>query len=96
MENFVSSLSSHSFLYEEDGNLFSFGENNGGQLGFEGKTSVLKPKFLMKDENIKRIVCGYNFTMIEKLNGDLFSFGDNKCNKKKSFIKKNFSIYYIF
>lgn len=87
MENFGSSLSSHSFLYEEDGSLYSFGENMDGQLGFEGKTSVLKPKFLMKDENIKRIVCGYNFTMIEKLNGDLFSFGNNMCKKNFNNVK---------
>jgi hypothetical protein len=75
--NFSCSLSSHSFLYHQNGELYSFGENNGYQLGFEEKKSILSPKLLMKDDQIKRISCGYNFTFIQKMNNDLLTFGVN-------------------
>ena len=34
----------------------------------------------MKDKGIRQIVCQSNHTFILKNNGELFIFGDNKCD----------------
>ena len=59
----------------EDGQLLGFGYAN--SLGMKPEhfgSAVLQPSFLMKDNTIKTISCGSDFTLIQKMSGEIFHF----------------------
>ena len=48
---------------------------NSGQLGNGNKEQVKKPKLLMKDDSIEKVVGGLNHSLLFKKNGELYTFG---------------------
>ena len=59
----------------EDGQLLGFGEARGlGMKASFSGDSVTQPSLLMKDNTIKTISCGLNFTLVQTMNGQLFHF----------------------
>ena len=70
----------HSAILLEDGQLLGFGHAEGLGMGthFSSKVSTLKPSLLMKDNTIKTISCGDNFTLVQTMNGEVFHFGGKK------------------
>jgi alpha-tubulin suppressor-like RCC1 family protein len=73
----IATGSYHSFIITADGTAYGFGRNNFGQLGdgtYNDKwvaTPSLENKFVMK------MSLGQDFSIMLKLNGSIFSFGDN-------------------
>jgi len=76
-------------------NLYSFGRNDEGQLGFSlvyskytkvnGKKILPKPTkidfFSEKNITIKNVICGSNFTFVLDVYDLPYSFGDNSCGQ---------------
>ena len=67
----------------EEGNLiFSWGNNNYSQCGFNNKINYIdKPKIIIKNIFIKEISLGNNHSMILTNNGEVILFGDNQFNQ---------------
>ncbi len=71
-------------LITKNNELYSFGENNFGQLGNGSKTECcLKPVRILKEKNVKTVAlakCGYhsNHSMVLTLDGELYGFGKNE------------------
>ena len=58
-------MSQHTLIY--NGNeLFSFGNNEDGQLGLGDDNNRNVPTLLMTDKTIREIVCGWYHTLILK------------------------------
>eukprot|EP01091_Cochliopodium_minus_P011463 TRINITY_DN3252_c0_g2_i6.p2 TRINITY_DN3252_c0_g2~~TRINITY_DN3252_c0_g2_i6.p2 ORF type:complete len:132 (+),score=29.89 TRINITY_DN3252_c0_g2_i6:156-551(+) len=78
----------HTIFYKITGDLMVMGGNIFGQLGLDknGKQRKnliqTKPELIMNDKNIKNVYSGDFFSIIEKYNGDLFSFGINNKGQK--------------
>eukprot|EP01091_Cochliopodium_minus_P010647 TRINITY_DN2864_c0_g1_i1.p1 TRINITY_DN2864_c0_g1~~TRINITY_DN2864_c0_g1_i1.p1 ORF type:complete len:277 (+),score=56.00 TRINITY_DN2864_c0_g1_i1:20-850(+) len=68
--------SKHSFFLKENGDLYSFGCNNDGQLGLKSPKVINKPTKVLK--NIIKVSCGAYHTMALNNEGELFAFGDNR------------------
>ena len=64
------------FIYDSK-KLFAWGYNGYGQFGLGHNENVIKPTFLMKDENILQIACGENHVLILKTNGEIWGCGRN-------------------
>lgn len=65
----------HSLVLDENGHVWSFGENNWGELGFFG--SACGPRQILGLPKIFRIAAGYGFSLLEAEDGNLWSFGRN-------------------
>ena len=69
-------MNDHNFIY--DGNeLFAYGCNDCGQLGLGDFNNRNKPTLIMRDKEIRQIVCGERHTFILKESKELFAFGRN-------------------
>lgn len=70
---------SHTIILKNDGSVWSCGNNDKGQLGL-GDTSDRKT-FTQVTTNInndvKKVICGYNYTIILKTDGSVWSCGQN-------------------
>lgn len=90
--NQISCGDGFTMLLDSSNNLYSFGRNDEGQLGFSldyskyaiinGKKTLLKPskiEFFSAEKNltIKSFVCGSNFTFVLDESNIAYSFGDN-------------------
>ena len=77
---------------EEGSMIFSWGDNNYSQCGFESKNKYINnPKLIFKNISIKQISLGRNHSMILTNNGEVIIFGDNQfnqcCNENKNIIR---------
>lgn len=82
-------------ILDDLNNLYSFGRNDEGQLGFShdfskytivnNKKTFLRPTkidyFTEKNIIIKYLICGGNFTFVIDINNIPYSFGDNSCGQ---------------
>ena len=70
---------SHTAIITEDGNLYSFGSNDYGQLGLGDNTNRDRPILVTVPDGlkVKVVSCGGNYTMIITEDGNLYSFGYN-------------------
>ena len=74
----IHSGENHFLILKNNGEVWVFGSNQNGQLGFSNFFNEIgKPKLLMTDPKIKLICCGLYCTMIYKNNGELIGIGDN-------------------
>lgn len=57
------------------GELFTFGRNDEGQLGLGDRKNRYTPTLVMEDKTIRQIIYGSFDTFILKESGELFAFG---------------------
>jgi alpha-tubulin suppressor-like RCC1 family protein len=81
----ISCGSDHSLALTENGQVFSWGSNQFGQLGIEDMGESKKPILVKVDSNnnqskpIMRIACGSHHSLLLSKSGDIYSFGRNDC-----------------
>ena len=73
----------HTVTISSDGVVYSFGDNNRGQLGFgnECNIDISVPHPILSLPKIKQIACGCNFTVCLDYEGAIWSFGKNYLEK---------------
>lgn len=71
---FVSTGSSHTLVIKTNGELWTFGDNQYGQLGHEGPSTSV-PQLVMTD--VQSVSSGGKHSLVVKTNGELWSFGYN-------------------
>ena len=77
IKNIISG-SNHIVFHKNNGDILVCGSNYKGQLGLGHHTeSVNVPTLLVNDPNIKNIICGDEYTIILRDNGDIIVFGSN-------------------
>ena len=66
-------------LVTVNGNLLTFGDNSYGQIGLDPKLSkyIAYPQLIMRNQEIRQVVCGCDHTIVLKINGDVLTFGSN-------------------
>lgn len=67
----------HIIIYKTNGELWGLGNNNNNQINEYKESYYEKPTFILKDTEIKNIICGPTCTLIYKFNGDLLILGLN-------------------
>jgi hypothetical protein len=70
----------HSLALNENKQVFSWGDNDCGQLGTEEESGFLdEPKLIERTNNlcIDKISCGYKHSLLLTTNGDIYSCGSN-------------------
>ncbi|MBA0587700.1 hypothetical protein Gorai_000823 [Gossypium raimondii] len=72
----------HAALVTKQGEVFSWGEESGGQLGHGVDTDVLHPKLIdaLSNTSIELVACGEYHTCAVTLSGDLYTWGDGMYN----------------
>ncbi|XP_072930881.1 protein RCC2 [Epargyreus clarus] len=72
--------SAHSVLVSEEGEVYTFGRNNCGQLGFGDTTTRNVPEIVpaLKGQNIIHAATGRNHTLFVTDTGAVYACGDNK------------------
>ena len=73
---YVLDMGAFSLFAKSDG-LYGMGANDYNQLGITGSNPVSTPTKINNFTNIKKIVCGQNYSMVLLTNGDLYGAGDN-------------------
>ena len=68
---------SHTITLSDDGVVYSFGQNDEGQLGLGHKKNVSFPRQIPDLPKIKQVSCGENFTFCVDEEGFIWSFGRN-------------------
>ena len=71
----ISAGSTHSLVLDENGHVFSFGENTEGELGQDGDRKL--PTKITSLNNIIAISAGGYHSLVLDVNGHVFSFGSN-------------------
>ena len=72
----------HSVVLTNKGKVFTFGNNNLGQLGINNNQNYVKiPTQILHSKKFDNIYANYNFTIISTEINEIFSFGDNKFGK---------------
>lgn len=71
----------HSVGLKNDGTLFSWGDNNFGQLGTGNQSDCFKPTQIGNDTNWSIITAGFFHTIALKTDGSLWIWGDNTNNQ---------------
>ncbi|KAK7604753.1 hypothetical protein V9T40_005939 [Parthenolecanium corni] len=79
---------SHCVILSDDGQVFTYGENSVGQLGYPaniarrksriGITSPTRVKDIIENEMVIEISCGYDFTAVLLENGRVVTWGNNQ------------------
>lgn len=64
-------------IYNDNGELWGFGDSENGQLGIGNNINQYEPIILMQDKYIKQICCGGYYSMILKDSGELLVFVSN-------------------
>ena len=79
----------HTVILLEDGQLLGFGypENLGMKIDPFG-IKLRHPSLLVKDNTIKTISCGIDFTLAQTMNGEVFHFKGEK-EQQESIVNKN-------
>lgn len=91
----ISCGNAFTLILDDNGDVYSFGKNDEGQLGYlldyseyeiiNSKKANLIPKkidyFTNKDIKINKIICGSNFSFVLDENEIIYSFGDNSCEQ---------------
>ena len=67
----------HSLVLTSNGNVFSFGLNEDGELGLGHIRNMSTPTQIQLENPAKLISCGYFYSMIVDDNGDLYTCGLN-------------------
>ena len=67
----------HTITLADDGRVYSFGENDDGQLGLGNNESVDLPTPILVLPEITQICCGAFFTICVDVEGIMWSFGKN-------------------
>ena len=62
---------------DHEGFMWSFGENNTGQLGTGNKTNLFVPQKIQEIPPVLSVSCGYAYTLIITNDSDLWSCGNN-------------------
>ena len=79
-------LEAHFDSQEKKGELLVFGDNGEGQLGMQEAESVLIPKLLLTNKEIKQICCGEQHSLFLTQQGEVWSFGYNALGKYSKFV----------
>eukprot|EP01091_Cochliopodium_minus_P014907 TRINITY_DN5167_c0_g1_i1.p1 TRINITY_DN5167_c0_g1~~TRINITY_DN5167_c0_g1_i1.p1 ORF type:complete len:417 (-),score=67.72 TRINITY_DN5167_c0_g1_i1:35-1285(-) len=80
-------------IHCDDGEVLVYGRNDYGQLGFESVNYIFStPIVLMKDSSIKKICCGWYYTIFLKENGEVWGMGDNQYGQLGLMFKKQVKV----
>jgi hypothetical protein len=86
----------HSMALTESGRVFSWGNNESGQLGHILDFKIVKKPLILsmsKEIPIKKISCGFSHSLLLAREGDIYGFGYNGCERqitpKKLIINEN-------
>jgi hypothetical protein len=72
----ISCGSKHSMALTETGHVYGWGNNEWGQLGFEGCDDCFEPKLVeLNNVIIKKICCGHEHSLLLTNDGIIFAFG---------------------
>jgi alpha-tubulin suppressor-like RCC1 family protein/serine/threonine protein kinase len=91
----VSNGFGHSLALTESGNVFGWGLNDCGQLGYLNKEFLARPQLVpVKDESmnnimVKKISCGFKHSLLLTENGDIYAFGSNNLGQLGNSNQKN-------
>jgi alpha-tubulin suppressor-like RCC1 family protein len=77
---------------QENGNVYSWGKNEEGQLGNNTETNESKPILIMNLKGVESVYCGFDFSFILQ-NGELWSCGSNDSGQLGLGDKKNRSTF---
>lgn len=67
------------FCITNNGNIYTWGNNKHGQLGMnKHDNEIILPTLLTFNDNIKEIICGWNFTVFLTKTGRAYACGNNK------------------
>ncbi len=73
----ISAGDAHSLILSGSGQVYSFGNNQNGQLGLGDNGQRLIPTLIPGINNIKHISAGYGYSLIVNSSGQVYSFGFN-------------------
>ena len=82
----------HTITLSSDGVVYSFGNNDLGQLGLGHEHSVCHPTQITTLPKIKQISCGWNFAACVDEEGFLWSFGNNNYGQLGTGNIKSFNV----
>ena len=82
----------HTITLSDDGDVYSFGKNNFGQLGLGHTESVPLPSLIPNLPQIKQVACGFDFTICVDFEGFIWSFGQNTAGQLGTGNTEHFSI----
>ena len=75
----------HIGIINEYHNLYMYGDNSSAQCTHKTFNNIIHDQFVYKPRyvypNVYRVKCGLNHTIFQTINGDWFSFGNNKSNQ---------------
>jgi alpha-tubulin suppressor-like RCC1 family protein len=75
----ISCGSHHTIALDKRGNVYAWGSNNSGQLGFgSSKKYHLLRRVEFRNIIIKKIKCGKDHSLVLSTEGDIYAFGKNK------------------
>ncbi|XP_054159748.1 X-linked retinitis pigmentosa GTPase regulator-like [Oppia nitens] len=67
----------HSLALSSNGNVYSWGNNECGQVGGNSKNDYLSTPILLVIPRARAIACGANHSMVLTMNNDIYGWGDN-------------------
>jgi hypothetical protein len=73
----ISCGNKYGMIIDFNDNLWAFGNNDYGQLGFGDNINRVNPKRILSFNKIKHVACGYNHTIVIDNDDNVWSFGDN-------------------
>lgn len=81
-DKFVSKVSCgdrFTVLLTDDGSIYSFGENDLGQLGSSDCVRSKSPLYILSGEEMKfvDVSCGKSHTLVKSVNGEVYGWGCN-------------------
>ncbi|KAJ3236570.1 putative E3 ubiquitin-protein ligase herc4 [Chytriomyces hyalinus] len=71
--------SKHTLLLTRSGNIWAFGDNSGGQIGMESKSTISGAYLIrsLSSFSFKKVAAGANFSLALTISGSVFSWGFN-------------------